>query len=110
MLHRGLGVRHVAIGDIMKLCLDRRGIYKNQQAVSETRDMAAAYSVLADACGGRRLDRGGGFHLVSLGPGGLEIFLHLGFEVLALRAEDRLHARFAEHVVILRRDHPAGPA
>jgi len=27
------------IGDIMKLCLDRRGIYKNQQFVSNTRDM-----------------------------------------------------------------------
>ncbi len=27
------------IGDIMKLCMDRRGIYKSQQFVSETRDM-----------------------------------------------------------------------
>jgi GTP-binding protein LepA len=27
------------IGDIMKLCLDRRGLYKNQQSVGETRDM-----------------------------------------------------------------------
>src|SRR5690606_41969152 len=27
------------IGDIMKLCLDRRGIYKSQQVVGDTRQM-----------------------------------------------------------------------
>jgi GTP-binding protein LepA len=36
------------IGDIMKLCLDRRGIYKNQQFVSNSRDMIIFEMPLAE--------------------------------------------------------------
>jgi GTP-binding protein LepA len=36
------------IGDIMKLCLDRRGTYKNQQSVSDTRDMVTFEIPLAE--------------------------------------------------------------
>ncbi len=36
------------IGDIMKLCLDRRGIYKNQSIVSATRDMLVFEMPLAE--------------------------------------------------------------
>jgi GTP-binding protein LepA len=36
------------IGDIMKLCLDRRGIYKNQSIVSATRDMLVFEVPLAE--------------------------------------------------------------
>ncbi len=36
------------IGDIMKLCLDRRGIYKMQQSVSETRDLITFEVPLAE--------------------------------------------------------------
>jgi GTP-binding protein LepA len=36
------------IGEIMKLCLDRRGVYKNQQSVSDTRDMVTFEIPLAE--------------------------------------------------------------
>ena len=36
------------IGDVMKLCLERRGIYKNQQSVSDTRDMVTFEIPLAE--------------------------------------------------------------
>jgi GTP-binding protein LepA len=36
------------IGDVMKLCLDRRGLYKNQQSVSDTRDMVTFEIPLAE--------------------------------------------------------------
>lgn len=36
------------IGDVMKLCLDRRGLYKNQQSVGETRDMLTFEIPLAE--------------------------------------------------------------
>ncbi len=36
------------IGDVMKLCLERRGVYKNQQSVSDTRDMVTFEIPLAE--------------------------------------------------------------
>ena len=36
------------IGSIMKLCLDRRGVYKNQQSISDTRDMITFEIPLAE--------------------------------------------------------------
>ena len=47
------------------------------------------------------MDRGRRLDLVRLGTGGLEVFSDLGFQVLAARAEDRLHAVADDH-------HPGG--